>query len=191
MSLRQRASEVLLYAAALTFAVWFGGQVFNALMVVPVWGASPPESVVAYNGALRQYGQHRTNFYTLFNPLWVTVMLCASLLLGRGGGRVRRAWVFAFALCAGAATLAVLGWMAPTVGRAMRAMSDGTHGPEHLDAMRLWVKANWARLGLELCGLLCALRALGAAPHAATHAPAEADAPTRTSARTSAALDRA
>lgn len=164
MRIRHNAAEALLYAAAVVFAVWFGGQVFNALMVIPVWSASPPESVVAYNGALRQYGQHRTNFFALFNPLWVTLLLCASLGLGRGGGRSRRRWVYAFALCSAVSTLAVLGWMAPTVGRTQRAMMDGSHGPEHLATMRLWVGANWARLGLELCGLLCALRAMRAAP---------------------------
>lgn len=172
MRLRHSAAEVLLYAAAAVFAVWFGGQVFNALMVVPVWSASPPESVVAYDGALRQFGRHRTNFFALFNPLWVTLMLGASLLLGRGGGRGRRGWVCAFALCSAAATLAVLGWMAPTIGRTLRAMSEGSHGPEHLEVMRLWVGANWARLGLELCGVLCALRAIGTA-RAAGPAPAE------------------
>lgn len=188
MGLRHNAAEVLLCAAALMFAVWFGGQVFNALMIVPVWSASPPESVVAYNGALAQYGRHRTNFFALFNPLWVTLMLGASLGLGRGGHRGRRAWVFAFALCAAAATLAVLGWMAPAVGRAQRAMTDGSHGPEHFDVMRLWVRANWARLGLELCGLLCALCALRAAPGGRTAAAGERE---RAEAGDAAALGRA
>jgi hypothetical protein len=170
--LRHKAAEALLYVAAVVFAVWFGGQVFNALMVVPVWSASPPDSVVAYNSALNQYGHGRLPFFVIFNPLWVTLLLGASLLLGRGGGRERRVWVVGFALWSAAATLAVLGWMAPTVGRTMRAMMDGSHTPADLAAMSLWVRANWARLGLEMCGLLCALRATGAAPRGEADAPA-------------------
>jgi hypothetical protein len=186
MSLRHSASEVLLYAAAVTFAVWFGGQVFNALMVVPVWSANPPDSVAVVNAANSAYGDHRTNFFVVFNPLWVTLMLGASLLLGRGRGGAQRAWVWAFALCAAAATAAVLGWMAPAVGRTMRAFAEGDYGPEHFDTLRLWVRANWARLGLELCGLLCAFRALGAAPRPE---PSRADAAGATSeARPAAAL---
>jgi hypothetical protein len=189
MKLRHAAAEALLYAAALTFAVWFGGQVFNALMVVPVWSAKPPDSVVSWNAPNRAYDSHRTNFFALFSPLWVTLMLGASLLLGRGGGRARRRWVGAFALCSAAATLAVFGWMALTVGRTLRAFTEGTYGPEHFDTLRLWVTANWARLGLELCGLLCAFRALRAAP---SHEPARAAAPdAKAEATRAAALGRA
>lgn len=162
MSLRLRIAGALLHAATLVFAVWFGGQVFNALMVVPVWGASPPESMAAYGGLLGQFGAGRTNFFALFNPLWVTLLLVASLWLGRGGRASRTRWTLAFAACAAIAALAVLGWMAPTVGRGMRAVAEGRFSPEVADSIRLWARANWARLGVELCGTLCALRALGA-----------------------------
>jgi hypothetical protein len=155
---------VLLHAATVIFAVWFGGQVFNALMVIPVWSASLPESAAAFNGPLRQFGAGRTtNFFAVFNPLWVTLLLVASLWLGRGAGPSRRRrWTLAFAACAALAALAILGWMAPTVGRGLRAVAEGRFSPEVADALRLWVRANWVRLGLELCGTLCALRALGA-----------------------------
>lgn len=164
---------MLLHAATIVFAVWFGGQVFNALMVVPVWSASLPESVIAYSGALGQFGAGRVNFFALFNPLWVTLLLIAALCLNRGAGP-RRRWTLAFAACAALAALAVLGWMAPAVGRSLRAVAEGRFGPDVADTIRLWVLANWARLGLELCGTLCALRAL-AAPAAAGEAREESE----------------
>lgn len=161
--MRRTVAGVLLYVAAAVFAVWFGGQVFNALMVVPVWSASLPESVMAYNGALREFGAGRVNFFALFNPLWVTLLLAAALLLGRGvGGRRRRGWTLGFAACSAVAALAVLGWMAPAVGRSMQAIMEGRFDAGVADTVRLWVGANWARLGVELCGTLCALRALAA-----------------------------
>ena len=159
MSKKQLVAEVLFQAAFVVFAIWLGGQVFNALMVVPVWSASLPESVIA-TSVPAQFSAHRTNFFALFNPLWVTLLMIASLLLGRGGTHARRRWMIAFTACAAVAALAVLGWMAPTVGRSMNAIREGHFSPEMADALRLWIKLNWARLGLELCGLLCALRAL-------------------------------
>jgi hypothetical protein len=154
---------VLLYAAALVFAVWFGGQVFNALMVVPVWSASLPESAAAFSGVLRQFGGGGANFFVLFSPLWVTLLLVASLCLSRRAATSRRRrWTLAFAACAAVSALVLLGWMAPTVGRGMQAIAEGRFSPEVADALNLWVRANWARLGLELCGTLCALRALSA-----------------------------
>jgi hypothetical protein len=164
VSLRLRIAGALLHAATLVFAVWFGGQVFNALMVVPVWSASLPESVAAFDGLFRQFGAGRTmNFFVLFNPLLVTLLLVASLTLSRGAAPSRRRrWTLAFAACAAIAALAVLGWMAPTVGRGMRAVAEGRFSPEVADSLRLWVRANWARLAVELCGTLCALRALDA-----------------------------
>jgi len=92
----------------------------------------------------------------------VTLLLVASLWLGRGAAASRRRWTLAFAACAALAALVVLGWMAPTVGRGLRAVGEGRFSPEVADSLRLWVRANWARLGVELCGTLCALRALGA-----------------------------
>ena len=142
---------------------------FNALMVVPVWSASLPESAAAYGGVLRQFGGGSMNFFVLFNPLWVTLLLIAALGLGRGAGPSRRRrWTLAFAVCAAVAALAVLGWMAPAVGRSLRAVAEGRFSPEVADALSLWIRANWARLGLELCGTLCALGALGAPAVAST-----------------------
>lgn len=191
MTKRQLAAGVLLHAAALIFAVWLGGQVFNALMVIPVWSASLPESVVAATAPVRQFGAGRINFFAVFNPLWVTLLLAASLLLGRGAGRARRRWTLAFAACSAAAAVAVLGWMAPTVGRNMRAIVEGRFTPEAGAALALWVKLNWVRLGLEFCGLVCALRAV-ASPATTAGEPADESARVRVAEAPSAeALGRA
>jgi hypothetical protein len=39
---------VLLWFATIWAATWFGGQLFNALMVVPHFSRNPPESLTAW-----------------------------------------------------------------------------------------------------------------------------------------------
>ena len=47
-SLRARAAEALLWLATIWWGVWFGGQLFNALMIVPTFSANPPESLAGH-----------------------------------------------------------------------------------------------------------------------------------------------
>jgi hypothetical protein len=48
MNTRQRALNVLLWYAVFAWGTWFGGTLYQMLVIVPMWSASPPESVYAF-----------------------------------------------------------------------------------------------------------------------------------------------
>ena len=47
--MRYKLAAGLLIASVIVWGIWCGGLVFNELMTVPKWSASPPESLKAYN----------------------------------------------------------------------------------------------------------------------------------------------
>jgi hypothetical protein len=48
MPSREVLLKVLLWYNVLSLAIWVGGTVYQMLVIVPIWSASPPESVHAF-----------------------------------------------------------------------------------------------------------------------------------------------
>jgi hypothetical protein len=87
--MRQKVARALLWFGVIWWGVWFGGQLFNALMVVPYFSSHPP-------AMLEEWGRARNtnngDFFVLFNALWIfwpqssPSFSCAA---GRDAGRWR------------------------------------------------------------------------------------------------------
>src|ERR1051325_3588810 len=95
--MKTNIARALLWFAAIWWGTWFGGQLFNALMVVPYFSAHPPQS-------LREWGQLRhsnlADFFGLFNSLWIALALALSLFLGWKAYGQSRKWVIASLIAA-------------------------------------------------------------------------------------------
>ena len=143
--MRQAVARGLLFLATLWWGAWFGGQLFNALMVVPHFSSAPPQSLLAW-GAMRRH--FVADFFVVCNSLWILLLLFAAIVLGRG----RRRWTIVSALCA-AVSFGALLWMVPTISGVV------TRGGPLRD-LEMWTTANWGRLAVELAGFGCALAAL-------------------------------
>ena len=155
-SVRGSVAEALLWLATIWWGVWFGGQLFNALMIVPIFSAAPPASLTGWYQNRRTYV---LDFFLVFNSLWIFLALVVSLLVGWRSHAARRKWVAASALAAFIATAFVLGWMAPTIGRLITP-GNGLSAEEIVALLHRWTVANWIRLCVEFCGFVFALRAL-------------------------------
>ena len=144
--------RTLLWFATIWSAIWFGGQLFNALMIVPHFSRNPPDS-------LRAWGQMRfdnlADFFVLFAPLWVFIALVICVFLSRGfAGRI---WIMA---SAGAALLAIgmLFWMVPIISGLVQ--SPGIDAAAMVARLHQWTIANWIRLVIDFAMFITALRAL-------------------------------
>jgi len=62
VKLRERALNVLLWYSVLAWGTWFGGTLYQMLVVVPMWSAAPPESVREFFGGT-SYMAHIFNFF--------------------------------------------------------------------------------------------------------------------------------
>lgn len=151
-------ARALLWLAIIWWGVWFGGQMFNALMVVPYFSANAPQSLVDW-GHLRH--SNLADFFVIFNSFWIVLALALSLLLGwRAYGR-SRLWILA-SIVAALLSLIFLFWMVPTISRLVTADHGGLPQAEIVRQLHLWIIANWIRLGVEFCGFVFALLAFRA-----------------------------
>lgn len=48
MTIRNRVLVISLWLSVLALTTWFGGTLYQMLVIVPLWNASPPESVRAF-----------------------------------------------------------------------------------------------------------------------------------------------
>ena len=85
MLTRNAITRILLWLSVLLMSIWFGGTIFSALVVVPMWSASPPESVRAFFTGT-DFNHTISNF---FGPPWIVVRGLPVLLLLISGWNLR------------------------------------------------------------------------------------------------------
>jgi hypothetical protein len=81
LNVRDRITQVLIWLAVLGLSVWVGGTLYQMLVIVPMWSASPPESVRAFFQGTR-YNETIWNF---FGPPFMVARLApllGALLVG-------------------------------------------------------------------------------------------------------------
>lgn len=152
MTARKNFIVIVLFAATLDWALWLGGQFFNALMIIPGWSSDPPASI-------REYQQHflphiHAYFFLVANPLFLLPFLILAWALCR-----RRSPVFARWLSVATAldlfiTLLVGLWMAPTARAVFSAAAAGTLSAAQLHALAVWRMANAGRIVLGMITLV-------------------------------------
>ncbi|MEO8648463.1 MAG: hypothetical protein ABI539_04785, partial [Acidobacteriota bacterium] len=85
--MRNKLASGLLIASIVVWGIWFGGQVFNELMTVPIWSASPPESLKAYDALPTKGG---LPFFPLFNPLFVILAVGSAIAAWKSARRAKK-----------------------------------------------------------------------------------------------------
>ena len=155
--MKRMISRGLLWFAVIWWGVWFGGQLFNALMIVPHFSANPPLS-------LAEWAQVPltavADFSVVFNPLWTAVALALSLALGWHTYGEGRGLALGSLVAALLSVLIVAGWMAPTFDRLMNPQDATVSMVEIQTTVYRWTVANWGRIVVEFDGFVCALLAL-------------------------------
>ena len=150
-------SRVLLWMATIWSAAWFGGQLFNALMVVPHFSRNPPESLVAW-GEMRF--DNLADFFVIFAPLWTFVALLIVTAVAKD--HPARRWIIFAAVCALVSLMSLLGWMVPTISRLVQPDHGGLDSATVATQLHQWTMANWIRIGIDFLTFIAATRALTA-----------------------------
>ena len=101
----------LLIASVFAWGIWCGGRVFNELMTVPIWSASPPESLKVYRELPRKGG---APFFLIFHPLFVGLAIGATLAAWKSARRARK-WLAPSALIAVVPTIYLI-FLTPLIG---------------------------------------------------------------------------
>jgi hypothetical protein len=155
--MKTKIARYLLWFAVIWWGVWFGGQLFNALMVVPFFSSNPPESLAEW-GRMRVYNV--ADFFIVFNTFWITLALAASYLFGRKTHGKADFWIILSAAAALVSLILLMGWMVPTISLLVLSPDRPTDPNEVARLLKMWTILNWIRLLIELFGFTFALRAL-------------------------------
>ena len=154
--MRHKLASGLLIASVIVWGIWCGGQIFNELMTVPIWSASPPDSLKVYQGLPSKGG---APFFPLFNPLFVVLAIGAALASWKAARRSRK-WLALSALIAIAVFISLI-YLAPLVGSMFRHSVAGDLSASDIAAgVERWKLGNRIRLIVELFGFACSVIAL-------------------------------
>jgi hypothetical protein len=155
--MRRKLASGLLIASVIVWGIWCGGQVFNELMTVPIWSASPPESLKVYAGLPSKGG---APFFPLFNPLFVVLAIGAAFAAW-GSARRSRKWLALSSVIAVALFVSLMFYLAPLVGSMfMHSVAGDLPAQEIVAGVERWKFGNRIRLIVELFGFACLVIAL-------------------------------
>jgi hypothetical protein len=155
--MRNKLASALLIASIFVWGIWCGGQIFNELMTVPKWSASPPESLKAYDALPSKGG---LPFFPLFLPL-VVVLAISSAIAAWKTARRSRIWL---ALSAGTSIILFISlvfYLAPLVQSMFRhSIAGDLPAADIVAGVEQWKIGNRVRLILELFGFVFSIIAL-------------------------------
>ncbi len=155
--MRNKLASALLIASIFVWGIWCGGQVFNELMTVPKWSASPPESLKAYD-ALPSIGG--LPFFPLFLPLFVILAIGAAIAAWKSARR-SRIWL---ALSAGTSLvlfIPLVFYLSAARPKYVSAQHCGDLPATDIVAgVERWKLGNRVRLIVELFGFVFSIIAL-------------------------------
>jgi Domain of unknown function (DUF1772) len=143
--MRHKLASGLLIASVFAWGIWCGGRVFNELMTVPIWSASPPESLKVYRELPRKGG---ASFFLIFHPLFVALAIGATLAAWKSARRARK-WLALSALIAVVPTIYLMFYLTPLVGSVFRHSVAGD-----LPASEIVANVERWRLGNRICSLV-------------------------------------
>ena len=149
--------NILLWYNVLSLGVWVGGTVYQMLVIVPLWSASPPESVRAFFNGTR----YMVTIYHFFGPVTQVARFVPLLALAAVGWRYpsHRTWL---AIAAGTMLVGLIITRAYVWGinDVLFAKAGGDLPADAIrDMARRWILVDRVRFAIMTSGYLCLLQA--------------------------------
>lgn len=156
--LRRILGQACIWIIALTLAVGFGGNVFQMVVVDPVWSASPPASVESYFGDPKGYEALR-RFH--LNPFFTFAQLClvAAVILN-WQDRLLRRWLLTALITQILIIIGTIVYVYPINDPLMVHAGRNVSASTAAELTRHWLLADRVRLIFKLVVLASVLRAL-------------------------------
>lgn len=155
--MRNKLAPVMLIASIAVWGIWCGGQIFNEMMTVPKWSASPPESLKAFDALPSKGG---LPFFPLFNPLFALLAVGAAVAAWKTARRSRK-WLALSAATSVAVAASLVLYLAPLVqGMFQHSIAGDLPSAEIIAGVEQWKLGNRIRVIAELFGFIFAIISL-------------------------------
>jgi hypothetical protein len=158
MSTKNTVTVILLWISVIVWSIWFGGTIYQMLVIVPIWSDSLPQSLYAFfKGTSWNH-----NIQHFFGPYWMPVRflpLYGMLFFGWGLSAHRPLFIVT-AICMTFVLVFTLTYVYP-INAVLFTQAGGDHSVEEIRALlHRWIIADRARLVVACVGYLALLRAL-------------------------------
>ena len=157
------AERIFLWLFILLFGIQLGAGLYETLVIVPLWSASPPQSVWEWNALRNASPQFAVNsgkrFWIFVTPA-VGVLSVAALLSGWGTPWEHRKWLLVATLTSFIMVVITFVYFVPSLIKLMSATPDAANAAQIGAKANLWRILNWGRAVFLIAAWLCALRAL-------------------------------
>ncbi len=147
--------KVLLWVSVVAWSLWFGGLIYEVVVVMPLWSSALPDSAIEWNS--------RPNFVLIPTPFYapVAIVTVLSSLLGTilaWKSSNRRFWLILSSFCAISTLAFTFIYFFPKNEILFYKQNAGLSGEEITAIGNAWVRGNWIRLGIMAVGFFAALR---------------------------------
>lgn len=162
MNLRHRILNGLLWYSVLAWGTWFGGTLYQMLVIVPMWSASPPESVYSF---FLGTDYNRTIFHFFGPPFMVArvVPIFIALALAWNLPRHRAALGIAV-LCLIATIFFTFAYIYPINAVLFTQAGADLSGADIAELVRNWIWADRLRFAVGVVALVALLQAFRLPP---------------------------
>jgi hypothetical protein len=157
MTIRDRILIVSLWLSVITLSIWVGGTLYQMLVIIPMWSASPPESVRAF---FLGTDYNRTIYHFFGPPFMVarSLPIVAAVLFGWHLAQQRK-WLLVTAVCYAFALIFTLAYIYP-INAVLFTQAGGNHSGQEIRAMaERWIWADRLRFAIGIVGFLAVLKA--------------------------------
>jgi hypothetical protein len=157
MSNRDRVMVLMLWLTIIGLGSWAGWTLYQMVEVVPVWSASPPESVRTFFRDT-DFGRHKVRFFG--PPTMVARNLPLILALVAAWPRPRhRAWLLVALGCFAFSLIFTLAYVYPINAVLFNQAGGDGSASEIRSMVARWVFADQLRFVVGLVGLFAVLQA--------------------------------
>src|SRR5689334_17907533 len=157
------AERISLWLFIVLLSIQLGAGLYETLVVVPLWSASPPQSVWGWNALRNAHPQFAIDsgrrFWIFITPT-VGLLSLAALLTGWRAPWEHRKWLLAATLTAFMMVVITFLYFVPSLIELMKARPNDVNAGQIAGKARLWVMLNWVRVLALIAAWLCGLRAL-------------------------------
>ncbi len=160
-------AQVLLWLFVVLLGIEIGGGLYEALVVMPLWAAAPPDSVLAYyhhNVANPQFVLNQGGRFWMYCTPSVGLLAVAALVSGLKTGPDHRRWRITGTLLAIIVVVCAFAWFVPNIMLLTGSRVTQLSGEQLTALTNWWVRLNWLRAVLYIMAWLAALRALTIPP---------------------------
>jgi hypothetical protein len=155
--------SIILWLFVIVVGISIGAGIYESRVLVPLWSAAPPDTVIAYyqhNAAYPQFAPDQGGRFWIFASPLAALLTAAMLISAYWTSGSHRKWRLAAAVLALIAYVATFAWFVPGIIRLSSSDVLTMNRDDVASLATWWVNLNTVRVFFMTTAWIAALRAM-------------------------------